>query len=68
MRRLEAEDYVDAKLANFEVVLAKTMRSDERGRGQRRGRCAGDGLAGAAAPSAPVQPAPGGQLYDYESS
>ena len=65
--RLEAEDYVDSKLANFEIVLAKTMRSVEKGREQLRGRYASDELA----PDAPVEPPappPGGsQLYDYES-
>src|SRR5690606_26009828 len=30
--RLEAEDYVDAKLANFEVVLNKTLSAVEKGR------------------------------------
>jgi len=36
--RLEAEDYVDAKLANFEVVLQKTLTAVERGRERLRGR------------------------------
>ena len=36
--RLEAEDYVDAKLANFEVVLNKTLAAVERGREKLRGR------------------------------
>ncbi|HEX2029583.1 MAG TPA: hypothetical protein VHF25_16485 [Nitriliruptorales bacterium] len=36
--RLEAEDYVDAKLANFEVVLQKTLAAVERGRQKLRGR------------------------------
>ncbi len=35
--RLEAEDYVDAKLANFEVVLSKTLSAVERGRAKLRG-------------------------------
>ncbi len=35
--RLEAEDYVDAKLANFEVVLNKTLQAVERGREKLRG-------------------------------
>ena len=30
--RAEVEDYVDAKLANFEIVLTKTLRAVERGR------------------------------------
>lgn len=43
--RLEAEDYIDAKLANFEVVLGKTMRAVEKGRERLRGRLAADELA-----------------------
>ena len=44
--RLEAEDYVDAKLANFEVVLHKTLTAVERGRERLRGRLDVDDLAG----------------------
>jgi hypothetical protein len=36
--RLQTEDYVDAKLANFEVVLHKTLSAVERGREKLRGR------------------------------
>jgi crotonobetainyl-CoA:carnitine CoA-transferase CaiB-like acyl-CoA transferase len=36
--RAEVEDYVDAKLANFEIVLAKTLRAVERGRQKLAGR------------------------------
>ena len=37
--RLEAEDYVDAKLAQFEIALEKTQRQLERSIGQvQRGR------------------------------
>lgn len=36
--RLEVEDYVDTKLANFEVVLHKTIAAVERGRDKLRGR------------------------------
>ncbi|MFP5310739.1 MAG: hypothetical protein ACLGIR_14305 [Actinomycetes bacterium] len=43
--RLEAEDYVDAKLANFEVVLQKTLGAVERGREKLRGRLDADQLA-----------------------
>lgn len=43
--RLEAEDYVDAKLANFEVVLNKTLAAVERGRERLRGRLDVDELA-----------------------
>ncbi len=47
--RLEVEDYVDAKLANFEVVLQKTLGAVERGRQKLRGRLASDELAEASA-------------------
>lgn len=43
--RLEAEDYVDGKLANFEIVLQKTLRTVEKGRERLRGRLATDELA-----------------------
>jgi cell division septum initiation protein DivIVA len=36
--RGEVDDYVDAKLANFEVVLDKTMTAVQRGRDKLRGR------------------------------
>ncbi len=36
--RLQTEDYVDAKLANFEVVLSKTLATVQRGRGRLGGR------------------------------
>ncbi|MES4907627.1 MULTISPECIES: cell division initiation protein [unclassified Streptomyces] len=47
--RAEADDYVDSKLANFEVVLTKTIDSVDRGREKLLGRAAGteqDGVAG----------------------
>ncbi|WP_371618084.1 cell division initiation protein [Streptomyces sp. NBC_00454] len=39
--RAEADDYVDSKLANFEVVLTKTIGSVDRGREKLLGRGAG---------------------------
>jgi vacuolar-type H+-ATPase subunit H len=42
--RLEAEDYVDAKLATFEVVLHKTLGAVERGREKLRGGLHTDAL------------------------
>ncbi len=36
--RIEVEDYVDAKLANFEIVLTKTLSAVERGREKLSGR------------------------------
>jgi len=44
MRR-EIDDYVDGKLANFEVVLQKTMAAVERGRAKISGRHELDALA-----------------------
>lgn len=45
--RQEVEDYVDGKLANFEVVLSKTMSAVERGRDRLRGRFDDEGLRSA---------------------
>ena len=36
--RAEVDDYVDGKLANFEILLAKTLESVERGRAKLAGR------------------------------
>ncbi|MDX3854980.1 ATP synthase F0 subunit B [Streptomyces sp. AK02-01A] len=41
--RAEADDYVDSKLANFEVVLTKTIGSVDRGREKLLGRAPGSG-------------------------
>ncbi len=38
LMRSEVEDYVDAKLANFEIVLSKTLSAVERGRQKLSGR------------------------------
>jgi cell division septum initiation protein DivIVA len=43
MRR-ETDDYVDAKLANFEVALSKTIAAVQKGRDKIRGRYAYDEL------------------------
>jgi F0F1-type ATP synthase membrane subunit b/b' len=43
--RNEVEDYVDAKLANFEIVLTKTLEAVERGRQKLAGRHELDDLA-----------------------
>lgn len=53
--RLEAEDYVDAKLANFEVVLHKTLTAVERGRERLRGRLDVDDLSEAGLDDDPEQ-------------
>jgi vacuolar-type H+-ATPase subunit H len=44
--RTEVEDYVDGKLANFEVVLHKTLSAVERGREKLKGHSELDKLAG----------------------
>lgn len=43
--RAEAEAYVESKLANFEVVLQKTLQAVERGRQRLAGRLEADELA-----------------------
>lgn len=43
-QRRQTDDYVDTKLANFEVVLNKTLAAVERGREKLRGRRAYDEL------------------------
>ena len=43
--RAEADDYVDSKLANFEVVLSKTIGSVDRGRDKLLGRTPATGHA-----------------------
>lgn len=43
--RLEAEEYAEGKLANFEVVLQKTLAAVERGRARLAGRMEADQLA-----------------------
>jgi cell division septum initiation protein DivIVA len=53
--RMEAEDYVDAKLANFEIVLQKTLTAVARGRESLRGR-----LEAGASPA--FDPAESGEL------
>ena len=45
--RLEIDDYVDGKLANFEVVLHKTLQAVEKGRAKISGRHEFDVLADA---------------------
>jgi cell division septum initiation protein DivIVA len=66
--RLEAEDYVDSKLANFEIVLNKTLTAVEKGRDRLRGRMSSDELAQPPAEAAPPADAdPAGQFYDHEA-
>lgn len=61
--RLEAEDYVDGKLANFEIALHKTLKTVEKGRERLRGRLASDELTGDEEGSDDGRR---GQLYDHE--
>jgi vacuolar-type H+-ATPase subunit H len=66
--RLEAEDYVDSKLANFEIVLHKTLNAVEKGRERLRGRLTHDELAQPGVTAEPAEePDPGGQFYDHEA-
>ncbi|MFI8994152.1 cell division initiation protein [Streptomyces sp. NPDC053542] len=55
--RAEADDYVDSKLANFEVVLTKTIGSVDRGREKLLGRGPGLDEAGYADAEAPERSA-----------
>ena len=54
--RAEVDDYVDSKLANFEVVLHKTLRTVERGRSKLRGN---EDLVQMGADADEVEPLPG---------
>ena len=45
--RRETDDYVDERLANFELTLAKTLEAVQRGRERLRGRSELDSLGGA---------------------
>jgi cell division septum initiation protein DivIVA len=45
--RTEAEDYIDGKLAGFEITLSKTMRAVERGRENLRERLSSERLSSA---------------------
>lgn len=72
--RLEAEDYVDGKLATFEITLHKTLTAVEKGRDRLRGRLATDELAEAEeAGEEPGEegeeqvPLRTGQFYDHEA-
>jgi vacuolar-type H+-ATPase subunit H len=52
--RDDVDDYVDTKLANFEVVLGKTLAAVERGREKLRGRHPLDDLRSAEADETPL--------------
>jgi cell division septum initiation protein DivIVA len=54
--RVEVDDYVDAKLANFEIILRRTLTAVERGRDKISGR--NDELEALAEGGQPVEPLP----------
>lgn len=64
--RLEAEDYVDGKLANFEIALQKILQSVEQGRRRLGGRLASDELSEGAADE-DTAAAMRAEVYDHES-
>src|ERR671915_2466271 len=59
-KRLEAEDYIDQKLAAFEILLNKTLATVAKGREQMRGE-----RQTGAVPQTPEGPPPGGP-FDAE--
>jgi cell division septum initiation protein DivIVA len=54
--RVEVDDYVDAKLANFEIILRRTLTAVERGRDKISGR--NDELEALSDAAHPVEPLP----------
>ncbi|HWB71830.1 MAG TPA: hypothetical protein VG452_06405 [Egibacteraceae bacterium] len=65
--RLEAEDYVDSKLANFEIILSRLMTAVGKGRERLRGRLPSDELAGDGGGAQPGDQPPR-RVYDHESA
>ena len=57
--RNEVDDYVDAKLANFEIILHKTLNAVEHGRDKINGRHAELEQLASADPDEIVEPLPG---------
>jgi hypothetical protein len=62
--RREAEDYIDGKLASFEIVLQKTMRAVTKGRETLRGRLASEELSGESPATEREVTLQGGDLVD----
>lgn len=60
----EIDDYIDAKLANFELVLTKTLEAVARGRDKIAGRRAVEELAGISLPAFDDDDADGGADAD----
>lgn len=70
--RLESEDYADSKLANFEIILNKTLTTVEKGRERLRGRLVSDDLSPAELGDEPPENGygpddPATQFYDHEN-
>lgn len=64
--RLEAEDYADSKLANFEIVLQRTLSAVEKGRERLRGASPADDLPVEDADETELDDPEASQFYDYE--
>ncbi|MDQ3385032.1 MAG: hypothetical protein M3503_03315 [Actinomycetota bacterium] len=64
--RHEAEDYCDQKLAQFELVLERTMRTVQGGRARLQGTAAGDDHGAPAASGADAS-APEADFFDQDS-
>lgn len=65
--QLDADDYIDGKLASFEIVLQKTMRAVEKGRESLRGRLmSGEFPTSGAGPDQAVSGPRPAQFYDHE--
>jgi hypothetical protein len=62
----ECEDYIDSKLASFEIVLQKTMRAVQNGRERLRGRLASDELSEELPADLDSDPDRAAQFYDHE--
>lgn len=64
----QAEDYIDAKLANFEIVLQKTLQTIAKGRERLRGRLASDALAAEELDEESEAAERAARFYDQEAS
>ena len=64
--RHEAEDYCDQKLAQFELVLERTMRTVQAGRARLQGTAGGEDHAAPEAPGADAH-APEADFFDQDS-
>jgi cell division septum initiation protein DivIVA len=64
----EIDDYIDAKLANFELVLTKTLEAVARGRDKIAGRRAVEELSGIDLPDFDEEPGADGQGADGQGA